>query len=187
MADAGPAVVAAGSSRASSSTRVSSAETSQSDSRAMVWPTARVRCTARSKSISPESTRPTSVESACASDRVNAVAPPCSGKPSARHSRRAFSRSTPVSAASSAALKTRGSPRMCCSRSSPGRRLADGSSRSDTFVAAVVGVQVVSRSLSLRWVSSTCGMSGSATWPCVLASLITSVPQPSSRSIRSFS
>ena len=31
----------------------------------MVWPTARVRLTARSKSISPESTSPISVDSAC--------------------------------------------------------------------------------------------------------------------------
>ena len=70
----------------------------------MVCPTARVRCTARSKSISPESTSPTSVDSACASERVKAFAAPCSGKPRARQSRRAFSRSTPVSAASSTAV-----------------------------------------------------------------------------------
>ena len=63
--------------------------------------------------------------------------------------------------------------------------LADGSEGwLDTFVAAVLSVcRSCSRSLSLRWASSTRGMSGSATWPCVLASLITSVPQPSSRSI----
>ena len=51
-------------SRSSSSTRWSSAETSQSESRAIVWPTARVRLTARSKSSSPVSTSPISVESA---------------------------------------------------------------------------------------------------------------------------
>ena len=55
--------------------------------------------------------------------------------------------------------------------------------RSDTFVAGSVGVELGSSSLSLRWVSSTFGMSCNATWPCVLASLMTSVPQPSIRSM----
>ena len=86
----------------------------------MVCPTARVRLTARSKSISPEDTTATSVETASASARVNAVSAPCSGKPRARHSRRASSMVTPVSSDTSWALKTGSSPRMARSSRSLG-------------------------------------------------------------------
>ncbi len=50
------------------------------------------------------STIPVSVETAPASAFVNATSSPCSGKPSARHSRRSSSIVTPVSSATSSAL-----------------------------------------------------------------------------------
>ena len=55
----------------------------------------RARFTARSKSIRPVSTSASAVPRASESDWVNAVAAPGSGKPSARQSRRAWSRETP--------------------------------------------------------------------------------------------
>ena len=89
---------------------------------------------------------------------------PCSGKPSARQSRCACSRSTPVSAASSTAVKTGSSPRMALLEVLAGRPSGRGwdseaaqtpSSRASSVCSSW------SRSLSLRWVSSTRGMSGS--------------------------
>ena len=85
-------------------TRWTSVATSQSARRAIVWPTARVRVTAMSKSMLPASTWPTRVETASASAEVKATSSPRSGKPRARHRRRAWSMVTPVSAATSAAL-----------------------------------------------------------------------------------
>src|SRR3954453_4814528 len=76
--------------------------------------------------MSPEATPPRRVRTASVSASVNAVSSPCSGKPSARHSRRASSTPTPVRLATSCALKDGASPRIALSRSS-GLGAASGS------------------------------------------------------------
>ena len=177
----------------SSCTRWTSVATSQSASRAIVWPTARVRLTAMSKSMTPASTSRSSVETASASAWVKARSLPRSGKPSARHSRRACSMVAPVSSATSRALKTMSSPRIACSRS-------DGSSggRSPASVPGSLGgrPRQASSSSPSRCVEATeqvhqlalhvldvGDVVAARTEPWVLASLITRVPQPSIRSI----
>ena len=70
---------------------------------------------------------PISVVSASMSAALKAVSPRISGKPRARHSRRAWSTVTPVSAATSRALKLGAWPRIASSRRSPARRAGSSS------------------------------------------------------------
>src|SRR4051794_19297117 len=108
----------------------------------MVWPTARVRLTAMSKSMTPASTSRSSVETASASAWVKARSLPRSGKPKARHRRRAWSMVAPVSSATSRALKTISSPRIACSRSegsTGGRPAAAASTSAGSDSSGVVG------------------------------------------------
>ena len=76
----------------SSSTRCTSVATSQSASRAIVWPDGAGEVDGQVEVDERRSRRcPVSVETAPASAWVNATSRPCSGKPSARHSRRSSS------------------------------------------------------------------------------------------------
>ena len=89
---------------------------------------------------------------------------------------------TPASSATWTRVE-RGRPR----RGSPRSRALTAGAGSGSVIGLrrrrLVGVLPCSSWLSVRWVSSTCGMSCSITRPWVLASLMISVPQPSIRSM----
>ena len=177
----------------SSSTRLTSVATSQSASRAMVWPTAAGEVDGHVEvDRRPRRRCPSSVETRLGVGGGEGASRRCSGKPSARHSRRASSIVTPVSAATSRALKVGLLAQDRLRRALPGSRAGAGRPprrcvRRHRRGGRRVGEAGAARRRPAAAPARRAGCRGAATLPCVLASETTSVPQPKSRSIRPIS